>query len=258
MYRSTVIPAPTVVTSSPAVLIATLLVVNLVIVGTFGGVWWLLCSIRPRFPAATPTTISRLTSPPPVPVAVTGVVAAGPDGPVTSPLSRESCAWYRLNSFRRRESLDSSVRYEKVSELISDGDVVISDGTGSATLSMGDVEHYGGWLVQSTSTPRRPAGTGVLDRAGTALLSRGLRQDEYVIPIGATVTVIGRLVLDRGRLRPADGTHPLAATPQSLQQFQAGQQEISRRSRQTARLMLVLAVTTAALLDAVALWAIFG
>ncbi len=223
MYRPMVIRAPISVTSSPATVIATLLVVNLVIVGTFGGLWWYLRSIRPRFPAATPTTISRLTSASPPPAAITGVVAAGPDGPVTSPLSRENCAWYRLNSFRRRESLDTSVRYEKVSELISDSDIVISDGTGSATLSMGDVEHYGGWLVQSTSTPRRPAGTGILDRTATALLSRSLRQDEYVIPIGATVTVIGRLVLDGGRLRPADGSHRLAATPQSLQQFQAGQ-----------------------------------
>ncbi len=143
MYSSAVVAAATLVSSSPGVLIATLLVVNLIVVGTFGGAWWLLRPIRPRFPAAEPTTISRLTSPPPVPVAITGVVAAGRDGPVTSPLSRESCAWYRLNSFRRRESLDTSVRYEKVSELISDGDVVISDGTGSATLSMADVEHYG-------------------------------------------------------------------------------------------------------------------
>jgi hypothetical protein len=257
MYRPVVIRAPLSVISSPAALIATLLVVDLVIVAIFGGVWWLLRSIRPRFPLATPTTISRLTSSP-APVAVTGAVAAGPGGPVTSPLSRESCAWYRLNSFRRRESIDSSVRYEKVSELISDGDIVITDGTGSATLSMGDVEHYGGWLVRSTSTPRPPAGTGLLDRAGTALLSRGLRQDEYVIPVGAALTVIGHLVLDAGRLRPADGTPPLAATPQSLQQFRAGQQEIGRRCRQTARLMLVLAVATTALLDGIAVWAVYG
>ncbi len=262
-WRVTLLLGASAPSASPSLLFGSLAVINVVFVGLFFLVRWTLSAFRPQAPSGSPTTISRLpggssadggpsTNIPSV--AISGVAAAGPDGPFTSPLSRETCAWYRLQSFKRRQGIDD-VHWEKVSELISEGDVVITDGTGTVRLSMADVEHFGGWFVRSTSQPRRPV-QGSAGRVGTALLGRsGLRQDEYVIPVGARVTLLGNLVTVDGRVRPAPGAPKLVATPMSVEAWQADQAALRVRVRRTRVLTYATCAVMVTLVNVVVLWA---
>ncbi len=248
--------------ATPALLVGSLAVINAVFLGLFFLVRWLLHRFQPPVRAAVPTTISRLpradsaTGGGASGVAITGEVAAGPDGPYTAPLSREACAWYRLESFRRRQGIDD-VYWEPVSELASEGELVVDDGTGSVRLSMTDVGHFGGWFVRSTSEPQRTGRGATVARVGTALLGRsGLRQDEYVIPVGARVTVIGDLVTADGRMRPAPGAGKLVATPMSVDAWRADQTAQRSKIRRTAIFTYATCAALAALVDGVLIGAI--
>jgi hypothetical protein len=273
--------------ASSTVLLAALAIMDATLLGLCLLLRWILRRLRPKVRTGAPTTIRRLPQAPSCTaasstavrstavrstaamtarssgtagLAITGVVGAGPDGPYTAPLSRETCAWYRLQSFRRKQGVtelySNSVQWEKVSELTSEGDVVITDGTGSVRLSMTDVAHVGGWFARSTSAPRRPATGGKLAQAGTALLSgTGLRQDEYVMPVGAQVTVLGDLVVTSGRVRPAPGADRLVATPLSVTAWDAEQAAAGAGARRTALLVYGICGAMALLVNIGLLWA---
>ncbi len=260
MTASTVELAAQASGATPALLAGSLAAINAVFIALFFLVRWLLNRFQPPVLAAVPTTISRLPRADSVSdgasgVAINGEVTAGPDGPYTAPLSREVCAWYRLESFRRRQGIDD-VYWERVSELTSEGELVIDDGTGRLRLSMTHVGHFGGWFVRSTSEPQRTGRGAGAARVGTALLGRsGLRQDEYVIPVGSRVTVIGDLVTADGRVQPAAGAAKLVATPLSLEAWRADQTAQRSKMRRATLFTYATLAVVAALVDVILIWA---
>jgi hypothetical protein len=203
--------------SSAATYSFAFVLINVVMIGLFGGIIWYLVAVdrkaaRQRAGAGRPTTISRLTEHSSEPSAVVGQTQAGGSGPLTSPVTKTPCVWYRVELYQRSAdvtaliSASPSSTKKKVRELVSEATFQVVDGTGSVVVGPYDIAPEPDWLKDTRRTGRKPKPGELFLHADNGLLTDGYEQREYVIPVDAPVTVIGALAVDGGRLiRRPDG-----------------------------------------------------
>jgi hypothetical protein len=238
---------------SPGMFVFAFVLINVVLIGLFGGIVWYLVALnkrqsRQRAGAGSPTTISRLSVRPTEPVAVVGRAEPGPRGPLTSPVTKTPCVWYRVELFQTSADLTTLISptgasaRKKVREVVSDATFVLTDGTGTVQVGPDDVAPDPDWQRDKRRTGRRPKPGELFFRTDSGVLTDGYEQREYAIPVDASLTLIGRLSAVDGRLARTEGLDPFVVSRRSPAQTAAASNQGARKVMRMARTLGIIGV----------------
>ncbi len=239
--------------ATPGTLAVGFVVVNVAVIGLFGGILWYLVALdrrsgRQRAGASNPTTISRLLDGRVVPAALVGVAEVGSRGVLSSPVTKTPCVWYRVELYQRSADVTALISasagstVKKVRELVSDGTVRIVDDTGAVLVGAGDIAPDPEWLADTRRTGRRPKPGELFLRADNGVLTDGYEQREYVIPVDARVTVIGGLSRRGDRLVRGAEVPEFVVSRKSPEQAAAASARGGRTIRRTVWALGVVGV----------------
>lgn len=162
------------------------------------------------------------------PRSIVGVLTASAGPEVISPVTRRSCAVFRVELDRIIDHDDDLARRQ--ADVCSGAPAILTDSTGSARIDPALIAPGEEWLSDTRRTGRRPDPGELAVPAKKTYDTTAFVQREFVVPAGVTVTVVGRMVLDRdGWLRPAGRDRSLFLTAKTPLELVAAEPDVAAK-----------------------------